>query len=64
MKIIGGLTVIAMIVLPIFFGISWIVMLGFGALGHVFDAQALYISFYQSIIVTIVLTVLGSLFSK
>lgn len=46
------------------FTIGWLVMLSLGALGHIFGVDALFISFWNSVIVALVLSFIGSFFSK
>lgn len=43
---------------------SWLVMLGAGALGHVFEQPKLFISFGQAVIVTFVLGIIGGFFKS
>lgn len=43
---------------------TWMVMLASGALGHVFGISSLFISLWQSLIVTVALNVIGSFFKS
>lgn len=57
--------VLVLVLIPPLVGISaLIIMLVSGAIGHAFSADAFFISFWQSVWVSIGLTVLGSFFKN
>lgn len=59
---------VAVGIVALFMGVlylnAWVVMLISGAIGHVFEAPAFFISFGQAVIVTVVLSIVGGFFKN